>query len=81
MFPAEEIRKHERKECAMKLRKILATYSDVNNRSEIDNAIQLLIESLTNGTDIQESYFTSTILSLCLALLMICTLALVAVLN
>ncbi len=54
MFPAEEIRKHERKECAMKLRKILATYSDVNNRSEIDNAIQILIESLTDGTDIQK---------------------------
>lgn len=51
---SEAIRRHERKECAMKLRKILATYSDVNNRSEIDNAIQLLIESLTNGTDIQK---------------------------
>lgn len=51
---SEAIRKDERKECAKKLRKILATYSDVNNRSEIDNAIQLLIESLTNGTDIQK---------------------------
>ncbi len=51
---SEAIRKDERKECAMKLRKILATYSDVNNRSEIDNAIQLLIESLNNEPDIQK---------------------------
>ncbi len=51
---SEAIRKDERKECAMKLRKILATYSDVNNRSEIDNAIQLLIESLNNEPDLQK---------------------------
>lgn len=54
MLPAEVIRKHERKEFAVQLRKILAAYSDVNNQSEIDNAIQLLIESLTNEPDIQK---------------------------
>jgi hypothetical protein len=54
MLPAEVIKKHERKEFAVQLRKILAAYSDVNNQSEIDNAIQLLIESLTNEPDIQK---------------------------